>query len=319
MILLPLLTSCVNAPSTLEPRGPAAARIADLWWVLLGLGTAVFVVVIGFLLFALMRRRQIQPDDATAVHAGTRMIVVAGIGVPAIILLVVFGLTVGVLRALATPAAETLTIHVIGHQWWWEVYYPQQQFETANELHIPVGQPVQITLTSQDVIHSFWVPELHGKLDMIPGKTNTFWLQADEPGVYWGECAEFCGIQHAKMAFVVVAESEQQFATWLDQQQQPATVPLDALAHQGQQLFLSLTCIQCHAIKGTQATGDLGPDLTHLASRRTLGAGSVPNSPGNLGGWISNPQHIKPGNLMPASNLTGVELQALLAYLATLE
>jgi cytochrome c oxidase subunit II len=278
------------------------------------------VAVVAFLAIGLLRRRQAAPDETHATRNGTRIIVWAGILVPAVILLIVFAATARTLRVLATPErAEELTIHVIGHQWWWEVIYPQQGFETANELHIPVGRPVQIVLSTQDVIHSFWVPELHGKLDMIPGRTNAYWLQADEPGEYWGECAEFCGIQHAKMAFVVVAEPEAEFTAWLAQQQQPATAPTAALEQEGEQIFLGSTCVQCHAIKGTQATGELGPDLTHLASRRTLGAGALPNNPGSLSGWIANPQHIKPGNLMPASNLTGSELQALLAYLATLE
>jgi cytochrome c oxidase subunit 2 len=319
-LLLGLLAGCANSPSALEPRGPAAAQIANLWWLLLGLGTFVFLAVVAFLSIGLLRRRRDTPDEAGETRKGTRIIVWAGILAPVVILLIVFAATTRTLRVLATPErAADLTIHVIGHQWWWEVIYPQHGIETANELHIPVGQPVQIVLSTQDVIHSFWVPELHGKLDMIPGTTNAYWLQADEAGEYWGECAEFCGIQHAKMAFVVVAEPEADFTAWLNQQQQPAPAPTAALAQEGQQIFLSATCVQCHTIRGTQATGALGPDLTHLASRRTLGAGALPNTPGSLSGWIANPQHIKPGNLMPASNLTGSDLQALLAYLATLE
>jgi cytochrome c oxidase subunit 2 len=189
---------------------------------------------------------------------------------------------------------------------------------TANYIHIPAGVPVRVHLGSQDVIHSFWVPELHGKLDMIPGQTNSFWLQADNPGEYKGICAEFCGTQHAKMLFLVVAQPPDEFAAWLEQQQQPAAVPAEPLAQQGLQVFLTGGCVECHAVRGTDATGNLGPDLTHIASRRTLGAGILPNNPGNLGGWIADPQHIKPGNLMPDSPLTGEELQALLAYMATL-
>jgi cytochrome c oxidase subunit 2 len=280
----------------------------------------------GILLFALLRRRGAlsgalwaRANRPSARH-GAKMIVAGGIIAPAVILLTVYGFTLSTLRALSMPAiAEELSIHVVGHQWWWEVRYPHQQFETANELHIPVGYPVEIILTSEDVIHSFWAPNLHGKLDLVPGSTNTFWIQADEAGEYWGECAEFCGVQHANMRFVIVAEPLEEFAAWLARQQQPAAEPEEPLAQEGQQVFLSSTCVQCHTIRGTHATGDLGPDLTHLAGRTMLAAGTIANNRGNLGGWIIDPQHIKPGNLMPSTNLTGYDLQALLAYLATLE
>jgi cytochrome c oxidase subunit 2 len=200
------------------------------------------------------------------------------------------------------------------------VRYPDQEFVTANEIHIPTDQPVQVRLTSDDVIHSFWIPELHGKMDMIPGVTNTFWIEASEPGIYWGVCTEFCGIQHAKMAFPLVAKPAEEFAAWVESQQQPAPAPETELTQNGQEIFLNSACIYCHAVEGTNATGDLGPDLTHFASRLTLGAGAFENNMGNLSGWIVDPQQMKPGNLMPASSdLTGPELQALLAYLATLE
>lgn len=313
------LGGCADAPSVLNPRGPASESIADLWWLLFALGTAVYVAVMGFMLFVLFCRQRGEMEERTENRRGTRIILMAGIVLPAIILLIVYGFSFGTLRALSSPAIpEELTIHVVGHQWWWEVRYPHQQFVTANEIHIPVGQPVQVILSSDDVIHSFWVPELQGKLDLIPGQTNRFWLQADEPGVYRGECAEFCGVQHTKMAFLVVAEPAAQYEAWLAQQQQPAAEPTEPKAQRGLQVFLNTTCIQCHTIRGTHATGDLGPDLTHVASRRTLGAGAVANNRGNLGGWIADPQSIKPGNFMPPSTLTAPELQALLAYLATL-
>lgn len=319
LALLFVVSGCDAAPSVLEPGGPAAGRVAALTWFLFATGTAVYIGVMAFLLVALFRRRE-QIPEATAAQHGRRIILFAGVVFPAVILLVVYGIAIGTLRALSTPAAaEELSIHVIGHRWWWEVLYPDYGFETANELHIPVGQPVRIVLSSEDVIHSFWVPELHGKLDLLPDKVHSFWLQADEPGIYRGECAEFCGIQHAKMAFVVVAEPVDSFKAWLAQQQQPAPVPADSLAQEGQEIFLSTTCARCHTVVGTAAAGDLGPDLTHLASRRTLGAGTLTNSLGNLGGWVSDPQHVKPGVLMPPASLTGEELQALLAYLSTLE
>lgn len=319
-----LLAGCRQSPSMLDPQGPAAARITELWWILLGLGSAVYLVVMAFLFFALFRRRKQNHGSSNLVdntmQTGSRIVLLAGIVAPAVILLVVFGFTVATLNALATPhISEAYTIHVVGHQWWWEVRYPQQQVVTANEIHIPAGQPVRIVLSSDDVIHSFWVPELHGKLDLVPGQTNEFWLQADEPGVYRGECAEFCGVQHAKMGFLVIAESLAQFDAWVAAQQLPASQPSDSMALRGQEVFLSSTCVNCHTIAGTHATGNLGPDLTHLATRHTLAGASIANNRGNLGGWVVDPQHLKPGVFMPATPLTGSELQALLAYLATLE
>jgi cytochrome c oxidase subunit II len=314
-----LLVGCAASPSTLSPQGPAATRIANLWWFLLVLGTLVFLVVLVFLFFALFGRKR--EDDATnSMRKGSRIVLYGGIIGPAVVLLVVFGFTVATLNALSMPEiSQEYAVHVIGRQWWWEVRYPHQQIETANEIHIPAGQPVRIVLSSDDVIHSFWVPELHGKLDLVPGMTNEFWLQADRPGVYLGECAEFCGIQHAKMRFLIIAQPPEGFASWVEAQRLPARQPDDSLALRGQQVFLNSTCAYCHTVAGTQATGKLGPNLTHLASRQTLAAASVPNNRGNLGGWIIDPQHIKPGNLMPPTSLTGSDLQALLAYLATLE
>jgi cytochrome c oxidase subunit 2 len=315
-----VLAGCANAPSIVDPQGPAAREIANLWWILLALATVVFLGVVGYLWVALTRRMEPEPDDDLNPRRGIRIVVVAGIIIPAIILLATLGFTINTLRVLATPEIpEEMVIEVIGHQWWWEVRYPHHEIVTANEIHIPAGRPVQIVLQSDDVIHSFWVPELHGKLDMVPGETNEFWIQADQPGVYWGECAEFCGIQHAKMQFVVVAKPMDAYEAWIDQQRQPAAVPSDPLAQQGADVFLRSGCLDCHRISGTQATGRLGPDLTHLAGRRTLGAGSTPNTLGHLSGWITDPQGVKPGALMPATDLTGTDLQALLAYLTTLE
>ena len=321
-----LLAGCAEgenvrgAPSIIHPRGLAAGRIDDLWWIMFWLGSAVFLIVMGALLVALFHRRREPVDEQATAERGKKAILWGGIILPAIILLVVFGFTVGTLRAMSMPETDENTIiEVIGHRWWWEVHYTDHQFFTANEIHIPVGQPVQIKLTSQDVIHSFWVPQLHGKMDMNPGKTNTFWIRADEAGEYWGECAEFCGVQHAKMQFVVVAELPEEFEAWLEQQRQPAAEPVDELAQQGKQIFLSSDCINCHTIEGTNATGALGPDLTHLASRRTLGAGAIENTIGSLGGWVVDSHSIKPGNLMPETDIDGPELHALLAYLVSLK
>jgi cytochrome c oxidase subunit 2 len=272
------------------------------------------------LLVAIFRRRQ--PGAAEGgFFSGTTFVALAGAVIPFVVLMVVFGVTLRALIALAEPNEPApLTIDVVGHQFWWDVRYPNEGVVTANEIHIPTDQPVTLNLTGGDVIHSFWVPQLAGKMDLIPGKTSTIWLQADEPGEYRGQCAEFCGIQHAHMAFLVIAQPQDEFAAWLDRQRQPSSEPApDSLVERGEQIFLGSACVYCHAVRGTEASGELGPDLTHLASRRTLAAGTLENNLGNLAGWISDPQSIKPGNAMPATNLGSEELQALLAYLMSLE
>ncbi|MCB0036086.1 MAG: cytochrome c oxidase subunit II [Anaerolineales bacterium] len=311
------LNACAtdDIPSTIEPHGPAAQQIANLWWVLFGLGTAVFVGVMVFMLFALT-----QHTKNRFLHKSRAIILGGGVAMPTVVLLIVYGFTLETLADLYPPAAaEEIVIEVIGHQYWWEVRYPQHGIITANEIHIPVNRPVLLKLGSADVIHSFWVPELHGKYDLIPGRTNDFWLQADEARIYKGICAEFCGIQHAKMLFRVVAEPQDDFEQWLSDQAQPAASPTTAQAQRGQEIFMTAECDFCHRIAGTEAQGDLGPDLTHFAGRVTLGSGIADNNRGNLAGWLINPQGMKPGNLMPASQLSGAELQALITYLETLE
>ena len=228
--------------------------------------------------------------------------------------------TVG--RATPAASADAIRIRVTGHQWWWEVQYRDPQLEhwitTANEIHVPVGRPIFVELRSADVIHSFWPPNLSAKRDLIPRKDNSLWLEADSAGVYRGQCAEFCGHQHAKMAFLVVAQPPDSFARWLSRERESAAVPADSLARRGQTVFLESGCPLCHTITGTLAGGRLGPDLTHLAGRRSLAAGTLPNTRGNLAAWIVTPQAIKPRSKMPPSTLDSEELQALLAYLETL-
>jgi cytochrome c oxidase subunit 2 len=205
--------------------------------------------------------------------------------------------------------------------WWWEVRYPEQGIVTANEIHVPAGQAVKLELTSVDVIHSFWAPSLHGKRDMIPGLTTTFWIQADQSGVYRGQCAEYCGLQHANMAFVVVALPPDEFAAWMSERSAaparpaPAAPPSPADLPRGLAVFLRAGCAKCHSIRGTPAEGKLAPDLTHIGSRQTLAAGTVPNNRGNLAGWIANPQALKPGAKMPATYLPPEELFDLVSYL----
>ncbi len=327
-ILMPalFLAACAdNSASMLTGRGPAAAQINTLWWIMFVVGAIVYLLVMGYLLLALFRRRgdrrgDDDEEEASEPDEGTGIVIWGGAVIPAIILAGIYGATVFTLSALKEPEIpEDLTIEVTGNQFWWDVNYPELGIRTANEIHIPVGQPVAVKLTSEDVIHSFWVPELHGKLDLIPGQVTEFWLEASEPDTYLGECAEFCGVQHAKMQFLVIAQDDEEFLQWVEQQQQPAPEPTDPMIQQGQQIFLGSSCVYCHTVEGTNATGELGPDLTHLASRSTLAAGTIPNNRGNLGGWIVAPQSIKPGSLMPPTQLTGPDLQALLDYLETLE
>jgi cytochrome c oxidase subunit II len=292
---------------------------------MLAVCAAVFVLVLGVLLYAVFHSRR-NDREVAELDARRRMTMTVGGAVAAtvVILFVLFIASVFAGRGLSSlSTAGALTIEVTGHQWWWEIRYvdplPSHQVVTANEIHIPVSRPVVLKLASQDVIHSFWVPNLHSKRDLIPGHLTTLWLQADRPGVYRGQCAEFCGYQHALMAFMIVAEPADTFFTWLDHQRRPAVQPVDDMQQHGQEVFLSSPCIMCHTIRGTPAGGEVAPDLTHLASRRTLAAGTLPNTPGSLAGWIIDPQNLKPGNKMPPHHFDPNELQALLAYLVNLK
>lgn len=315
-----------------RPFGPAAARINELWWVMFWIAVFVCVVVFVFLALAIWRRSGTAGDGANGGRAAdaagethavgplsVRFVVIAGAIVPAIILVGLLIYSLGTNRVLAAPPAdEALTIEVIGHQWWWEVRYPESGVVTANEMIIPVGVPVRLEFSSVDVIHSFWVPALNGKMDLIPGQTTELPIEASQPGEYFGFCAEFCGVQHAKMNVLVAAREQAAFDEWLAAQQEPAPAPSEDVTQAGQQVFLGSACVYCHTVRGTNASGKVGPDLTHLASRRLLGAGALPNTRGNLAGWIVNSQTTKPGNRMPPIYLGGDELQSLLAYLETL-
>jgi cytochrome c oxidase subunit II len=325
---LSVAAGCVGTghQDMLAPQGPQAARIAEWFWVSTALGTAIFLVYCGLLGYALWRARRNGEENFLPPRHGRNLVIWGGIGVPVIVLLGLLVYSVYVDRLLATlgnPRHELLTIEVTGHQFWWEVRYrdaanPWREFITANEIHIPVGQPVRFVLQSRDVIHSFWVPNLHGKLDMIPGRSNELVLQADQAGVYRGQCAEFCGIQHAKMLFLVIAEPPEAFAAWWDRQLQPAPEPVDPVVVRGREVFMRNGCGICHAIRGTEAFGAVAPDLSWFGLRRTLAAGVRPNTRGHLAGWIADPQGVKPGNFMPAVALHSEDLQALLRYLHSL-
>jgi cytochrome c oxidase subunit 2 len=245
------------------------------------------------------------------VGAGTATTVVVLIG------LLVVSIRTGAAVERRGAGAE-VELEVIGHQWWWEVRYLGGLVITANEIHIPTQRPVRIHLSSQDVIHSFWAPSLHGKTDLIPGKRNTIVIQADRPGVYRGQCAEFCGLAHAKMAFLVVAEDRAAFYAWLEAQRRPAAEPTSDAGRRGRDVFLRSPCTSCHAIRGTAASATNAPDLTHFGSRMGLAAGTVPNARGHVAGWIANPERVKPGAHMPPTTLEPEDLDALAAYLGEL-
>jgi cytochrome c oxidase subunit 2 len=312
--------------SALDAAGPRAAAVETLWWFMVTVATLVVLAVVLVLAHGAFRRRAEAEDPAGPAMDRTLTRWVAGAVALTLVIQVAFLVAnFGVGRAMvgADPGQLPLVIDVIGHQWWWEVRYqdslPSNLATTANEIHVPTGRPVLLRMTSRDVIHSFFAPNLFGKKDLVPGYTTETWFQADRPGVYRGQCAEFCGHQHAKMGFFIVAEPASQFAQWIAAQRNPASTPSDTLQRRGQLVFMTGSCSLCHAINGTPASGRMGPDLTHLASRRTIAAGTLPNTAGNLAGWVVDPQGIKPGSYMPANNLDPIDLRALLTYLESLK
>jgi len=307
-----------GAPNTLDAAGPAASAIARLGMGLIIAAAIVFAVVLVLIVWPIIRRgTEASPNDVVVdQRKDTRWIVVGGLVVPIIVFVGILIFSFAVMHGNARSSAYE--IDVIGHQWWWEVRYPKDGFTTANELHIPVGTPVRVRVGTGDVIHSFWVPQLQGKVDAITGRVNETWLQADHPGIYRGECAEFCGHEHAHMAFVVVAENPGDYAAWVANERRLAVVPTDSSALMGQQIFVQSSCAFCHTIRGTPAGAHIGPDLTHLASRHTLASGTIDFNRGNLAAWIENPDRIKPGTKMPPVQLDGAELGALVAYLESL-
>jgi cytochrome c oxidase subunit 2 len=307
------------------PAGP----IKELGWGLLALSSFVVLFIALAVLVGIWWKRGHGAYDEKGwpvVTRGANGMPWLMIGVPvSIVLLLLCAIwTFFVLGATSAPPGHPrITLEITGHQWWWQVRYlddePSRIVVTANEIHIPVGRPVQIRGTSTDVIHSFWVPNLSGKKDMIPGHGASLYLRADKPGTYFGQCAEFCGLQHAHMGVYVVAQSPKDFDAWWTHQLQPAAGPPGGLALQGQGVFQA-RCAICHTVRGLAGSqGIMGPDLTHLMSRSTIAAGTLPNNVGHLAGWISNAQSLKPGVDMPTENLDGPQLQALLAYLQTLK
>lgn len=324
--LMLVLAGC-NGESSLNPHGPAAREIGNLEWFIIGLFCLVTVVMWILIVLVVSRRRGSFREHAPVdIGGGQKWIVIGGFTIPVLILAVVFISGLDVLAdfpmhdgAMLMPAQ----MRIVGHQWWWEVHYIegplQHHFITANEIHIPAGRPVDIDLASYDVIHSFWVPELHGKVDLIPGVSNRIRIQADRPNRYRGSCAEYCGEEHARMILLVVAQNPDDYERWVSNQLQEAAAPTNPQQSEGQQLFMTRACSLCHTIRGTLAQATVGPDLTHLASRQKIAANLLDNNTANLAAWSTHAQALKPGVYMPnISEFDGEQLNALVAYLQNL-
>jgi cytochrome c oxidase subunit 2 len=301
--------------------GPLAARIDHLWWVLVAITSAVFIAVVVALVFAVRSGREGRGRTIPSTSIVRNISIAVAITVVVLFGVLIASASTG--RAITGyHSNDPVAIEVTGHQWWWEVQYvtnpPSDRVTTANEIHIPTNRAIHIELRSDDVIHSFWVPNLQGKIDLIPGRTNNIWLQADRPGTYYGPCAEFCGTQHAHMALVVVAEPTADFDKWFSAQHASAPPPSTDETMRGLAVVEQGPCGLCHTIRGTSAGASSAPDLTHIASRLTLAAGTLPNNRDNLTRWLAHTQQIKPGSKMPNSGLSSEELPAVVEYLETL-
>jgi cytochrome c oxidase subunit II len=308
-----------------SPASTPADSIFGLSMFVLEVTATIFVVVFTLLIYCVIKFRKRADDDGRepAQVYGSNQVELAWTVIPVLIVVALFMATARVIANVQNPAlpANTVEVVAIGHQFWWEYRYPGLKVVTANELHVPVSDPAHptptfIKLLSADTDHSFWVPRLAGKTDLIPNHPNATWIDPRDAGLYLGQCAQYCGTQHAKMLLRVYVQSQEEFQRWIQEQQQPAHQ--SAHASQGQHIFETTACINCHAVAGTVANGRFGPDLTHLMSRDTIAAGAATNTPENLRLWIRNPDAIKPGSLMPAMELNDADLYALAAYLETL-
>lgn len=323
-MLAALLAGCSGWQSALDAHGPSAVSLKQLIIVIVAACSLVWMLVMITLIVALWRRREVRPATPSPRTERRMTVAVAGAVVATVLIIGTFtAISFLATRALGVAGQDDLTIRVRGLQWWWSFEYigpkPSDRFETANEIHIPVGRNVRLKLESRDVIHSFWVPSLTGKQDLVPGRSNELTIRADSPGVYRGQCAEFCGMQHAHMALLVIAQSQDEYDQWSNAQRQVAHQPAEEELAAGLQTFLTKPCAGCHTIRGTAATGSAGPDLTHVGSRRTIAAGLFETTRGSLAAWIADPQTIKPGNNMPMVSLTPDELRTVSAYLASLK
>jgi cytochrome c oxidase subunit 2 len=307
---------CGGAHSIVDPKGSEADRVAGVWWLMFGLAAAVYVVVAGCILYAATRGRRRRAQSRLQ---DNWFIWIGGVIVPFLILVVLAVVTVDTTSALRTSSPGELRIDVVGKLWWWEVRYPGRGIVTANEIHIPRGTPIDLHLTSDNVIHSFWVPQLAGKMDTIPGQPNNLEFTADKVGRYQGRCAEFCGLQHAHMGVDVIVDTPADFGRWLARRARVPLEPASEEAASGQLVFQREACAGCHTIRGTDAQGTIGPDLTDVGSRALLGAGAIENTPQNMRAWIRDAPAIKPGIQMPSfGSLSDRDVAALAAYLESL-
>ncbi len=318
-----LLTGCGGPfpQSSLAPVSDFARMIDDLfrsivWWAAL-----VFVVVEGVLIYTLVRYRDRGGDDTPEPVHGHTLLEIGWTLAPAVILVLIAVPTVRTIWLVDNPPrqADPLQVEVVGHQWWWEFDYPGLDVTTANELHVPVGRTVELSLRSADVIHSFWVPRLGGKRDVNPGERTGLWFTVDSAGRYEGQCAEFCGTSHALMRMQVVAQPPEAFRDWVERQRQPASAPESEMARRGREAFVNHACISCHTVDGTIARGTIGPDLTHVAGRDEIAAGVLPNDSAAMARWLEDPQEVKPGNLMRIPDLSDETIAELVAYLQSLD
>lgn len=329
------LAGCAESPSMLAPASPNATIVYNLTVLVFGIAVIVFVVVEAILLISVIRfSRRTGPDEPEQIEGNTKF-EIAWTAAPAIVLLVVFFVSLQALFPLADRpavarntgnvasapslvAGDPLRVRAVGHQWWWEFQYPDHKVVTANELHVPLGTLVSVDVESVDVIHSFWIPQMGGKIDVIPGRVNHTWFQPEQVGTFQGQCAEFCGVQHANMRFAVVVEPKEEFQAWLENQQGPAVAATDATA-KGEQVFMTGACIGCHTVDGTKAQGKIGPNLSHFASRSVFAGATAETNAENLRRWLADPQKMKPGNLMKIAPLSSEQIDALVDYLLSLE
>lgn len=309
----------MHTSNALNPQSPLARAIYDLGIISTIVFVFIFVVVTGGIVYAVFRFRWREGEPEPKQFAGNEKVEIIWTVIPFLIVVFLFALTLRGMNRADPPPAPSPDLVVTGHQFWWQADYPESGVVTANEIHIPAGKPLSVRLDSKDVLHEFWVPELARKMTTVPGQQNHIWIQADKPGVYLGTCSEFCGTQHAWMRIVVVAEEPSKFEAWQQAQLQSAQTATSDPAAKGLALFQTSTCMNCHAIRGVPgANAIVAPDLTHVASRKQIGAGILENTPANMRKWLKNPQHVKPGVLMPDFNFTGQQLDELTAYLDTL-
>jgi cytochrome c oxidase subunit II len=331
LIGLLALAACGGPQNALDSAGIQAGRLESLWWIFFWVTAAVYVIVMVVLLIAVFRRRRADENTAPETKPDpireqwTGNLIKGAVALTLLIMFTLMVLSFRTGRAINTLSGESspIEIQITGNQWWWDVEYrdpiPSMNIRTANELHLPVDRPVKLTLQSTDVIHSFWLPNMHGKMDLIPGYKSTFFFRPDEIGTYFGQCAEFCGHQHAKMRLVLFVESQEDYEKWAAAQRATPAPPADSVAQHGQQIFLQSVCTQCHTVMGTSANARVGPDLTHVSSRHFIASASLRNVREHLATWITDPQQIKPGVRMPMNRYSDEDLNALVTYLENLK